>query len=150
MAARKQIELTVIISSMLRKNNKQRPGEDSNPVREFLRNQSLNTVGLFELPRKLPTLMARWDGTGWHLLGSDEPACHLGGRQTQRLALATAELIAEVQADGSRTTDRYGFVPLRVVSIQFSPRVGQVLCVDLHEPRVLSHTERRIICCERR
>jgi len=24
--------------------------------------------------------MARWDGTGWHLLGSDEPACHPGGR----------------------------------------------------------------------
>jgi len=22
--------------------------------------------------------MARWDGTGWHLLGSDEPACHPG------------------------------------------------------------------------
>ena len=66
----------------------------------------------------------------------------------KQLTLPTAELIAEAQTDGSGTTHRYGFVPLPVVRIQLRPRVGQVLSVDLHEPRVLSDTERPIISCE--
>ena len=66
----------------------------------------------------------------------------------KKLALPTAELIAEAQTDGAGTTHRYAFVPLPVVRIQFSPRVGEVLSVDLHKPRVLSDTERPIISCE--
>src|ERR1700721_1518472 len=62
--------------------------------------------------------------------------------------LPTTELIAEAQSDGTRTTHRDGFVPLRVVRIEFGPRVGQILSVDLHEPLVLSDTERPIISCE--
>ena len=54
------------------------PGEDSNLDSKFLRNQSLNAVGLFELPRKLPTSIARRGGTPWHRLGSHEPAFTLG------------------------------------------------------------------------
>src|SRR5258708_7886554 len=42
--------------------------------------------------------------------------------------LATAELITQAQADGARSTHPYGFVPLRVVCILLSPRVGKVLC----------------------
>src|ERR1700722_8020991 len=67
------------------------------------------------------------------------------GREGQ---LPTTELIAEAQTDGTRTTHRDGFVPLRVVRIEFGPRVGQILSVDLHEPRVLSDTDRPIISCE--
>src|ERR1700722_14251794 len=64
------------------------------------------------------------------------------------LTLPSAELIAETQTDGARTIHRYGFVPLRVVRIEFGPRVGQILSVDLHEPRVLSATDRPFISCE--
>jgi hypothetical protein len=66
------------------------------------------------------------------------------------LALPSAELIAEAQINGAGTTHRDGFVKLRVVCVQFGPRVGKVLAVDLHEPRVLSETERPIISCEGR
>jgi hypothetical protein len=55
-----------------------------------------------------------------------------------------------MQTDGSGTTHRYGFVPLPVVRIQLRPRIGQILSIDLHDPRVLSHTKRRIISCIRR
>jgi hypothetical protein len=48
--------------------------EDSNLHSKFLRNQSLNAVGLFELPRTLPILITRCDGTAWYRLGSPEHA----------------------------------------------------------------------------
>jgi hypothetical protein len=62
--------------------------------------------------------------------------------------LLTAQLIAVAQTDGSGAIHRYGFVPLGVVRIELGPHVGQILSVCLHEPRVLSDTERRIIRCE--
>jgi len=37
-------------------------------------NQSLSEVGFLELPRKLPTPIARCDETAWYPLGSHEPA----------------------------------------------------------------------------
>jgi hypothetical protein len=70
-------------------------------------------------PKKLPIPIARWVGTAWHRLGS--PAT---GHTARRLALAAAKFISQAQADGSGTTHRYAFVPLRVVRIQFSARVG--------------------------
>lgn len=76
--------------------------------------------------------------------------CFTTRRRARRAAitLPTGELIADVQPNGSGPTHRDGFVPLRVVRIEFGPRVGQILSVDLREPRVLSDTERRIIRCE--
>ena len=38
-------------------------GRGSNLDSKSVRNQSLNAVGLFELPRKLPIPIARCDGT---------------------------------------------------------------------------------------
>ena len=67
----------------------------------------------------------------------------------QTLALTADEPVAEAQSDGSGTVHRYRFVVLPVVRKQLSPRVGQVLSVNLHQPRVLSDTECRIIGCER-
>src|SRR5260370_20028721 len=64
------------------------------------------------------------------------------------LALPTSELIAESQRDSSGPTHRDGFVPLRVVRIEFGPCVAQIFSVDLDEPRVLSDTERPIVRCE--
>jgi hypothetical protein len=49
------------------------PGRDSNPNSKFLRNQSLNAVGFFELPRMLPIPIVCWGGTVCYLLGSGEP-----------------------------------------------------------------------------
>ena len=68
----------------------------------------------------------------------------------KKLTLRAVEPIAEAQPDGSGTTHRYAFVPLPVVRIQLRPRVGQVLSVDLHEPRVFCDTERAVVGCERR
>src|SRR5258708_11819047 len=51
-----------------------------------------------------------------------------------QITLPTGELIAQSQPDGSGPTHRDAFVPLRVVRIEFGPRVGQILSVDLHEP----------------
>jgi hypothetical protein len=52
--------------------------------------------------------------------------------------LPTVELIAEAYTDGAGAIHRYTLVPLRVVRVELGPRVGQVLSVDLYEPRVLS------------
>src|SRR2546421_9253440 len=49
-----------------------RSGEDSNLATRILSKQILIAVGFFELPRKLPTAMARWGGTAWYLLGSQD------------------------------------------------------------------------------
>jgi hypothetical protein len=50
------------------------PGEASNPTSNSLRTQSLSAVGFSELPKKLPTPIARFDGTAWHPMGSPEHA----------------------------------------------------------------------------
>src|SRR5258708_30031413 len=50
------------------------PGEDSNLHGKSYSNQSLNAVRLFELPRKLPTPIARCGGTAWHPVSSPEHA----------------------------------------------------------------------------
>src|ERR1700726_4485722 len=42
------------------------PGEASNLDSKFLRNQSLNAVGLFELPRKLPSSRKHWRDIRWY------------------------------------------------------------------------------------
>src|ERR1700693_4931929 len=50
------------------------PGEGSNLSHKSLPIQSVSVVGLFELPRKLPTSIVRCDGTAWYRLGAHEPA----------------------------------------------------------------------------
>jgi hypothetical protein len=48
------------------------------------------------------------------------------------LTLPTAELIAEAQADGSRTIHRYPLIVLRVVRIELGARVAEILSEELH------------------
>src|ERR1700730_1986059 len=71
---RRRLRLRILV--LLRKPNESSwPRRESNLDSKSFGNHSLNAVGLFELPRKLPISIARCGGTAWYLLGS-QPACH--------------------------------------------------------------------------